>query len=297
MGVFHALHVRVLAGRGLPHARGGVSVRTLRALSSSSSSPRPWGCFLPCRPPLARSRVFPTPVGVFPQRDRRHDSAGSLPHARGGVSHFGYGPAYAPLSSPRPWGCFRSCPLNGEDGFVFPTPVGVFQRRERVGELPHSLPHARGGESYRFKPQKKAVPRKRGAAFVLGRIVAFPGDGGAGEGVGVSALPYPPKESALGRGGGPGEGNTSRASRGVPLPPKKSPIKGRPSQERGGLLCWGGLSYFRGTAARGRALAFPRRVILLNIAVGGAGGGLGEASLFAAHEVGVPSPSALTVGP
>jgi len=51
--------------RSLPHARGGVSYACQNGISSSGSSPRPWGCFLLINLLYMLVNVFPTPVGVF----------------------------------------------------------------------------------------------------------------------------------------------------------------------------------------------------------------------------------------
>ena len=110
----------------LPHARGGVSVIAVWALPIYASSPRPWGCFCRRLKRFIRTRVFPTPVGVFPLARYDVDGRPSLPHARGGVSN---GPSYQNLqvqSSPRPWGCFPSSDFKANGNQVFPTPVGVF---------------------------------------------------------------------------------------------------------------------------------------------------------------------------
>ena len=86
VGVFprgHGVQCRV---RGLPHARGGVSLAYGLACFVWGSSPRSWGCFPPPAPTLHRSAVFPTLVGVFPPSSVLPCSVESLPHARGGVS-------------------------------------------------------------------------------------------------------------------------------------------------------------------------------------------------------------------
>ncbi len=44
VGVFPQVTMLVRLGRGLPHARGGVSIRSEHQCSHNSSSPRPWGC-------------------------------------------------------------------------------------------------------------------------------------------------------------------------------------------------------------------------------------------------------------
>ena len=45
VGVFLYLHLSCAVGKGLPHARGGVSKRSSGLITRSESSPRPWGCF------------------------------------------------------------------------------------------------------------------------------------------------------------------------------------------------------------------------------------------------------------
>ena len=50
----------------LPHARGGVSAAFHVFTHWSPSSPRPWGCFDSLKDKSYFTKVFPTPVGVFP---------------------------------------------------------------------------------------------------------------------------------------------------------------------------------------------------------------------------------------
>ncbi len=66
VGVFPPYCIAISTSKGLPHARGGVSMSRRRNASNCRSSPRPWGCF--CYPPFPKLffSVFPTPVGVFP---------------------------------------------------------------------------------------------------------------------------------------------------------------------------------------------------------------------------------------
>ena len=135
VGVFLGRRLVQRHGRGLPHARGGVSGPVCRAAPTARSSPRPWGCF--CKPSISRNgcRVFPTPVGVFPPAPARAGLASGLPHARGGVSHNKSHQHEGVTSSPRPWGCFRTQPVARTSPWVFPTPVGVFlsfRRRARL---------------------------------------------------------------------------------------------------------------------------------------------------------------------
>ena len=126
VGVFLAHPVSPPESVPLPHARGGVSVisDTLHALKSSS--PRPWGCFRRRAWLKPMTSLFPTPVGVFPERRSDGHQNRTLPHARGGVSFFRVIADVDYFSSPRPWGCFfgicGACPVVS----LFPTPVGVF---------------------------------------------------------------------------------------------------------------------------------------------------------------------------
>ncbi len=86
VGVFPLLSEVMSNYKGLPHARGGVSSWGLRAASQVVSSPRPWGCFLFYAQKNRKSRVFPTPVGVFLIIFHSPHKVPRLPHARGGVS-------------------------------------------------------------------------------------------------------------------------------------------------------------------------------------------------------------------
>ncbi len=51
-----------------------------------TSSPRPWGCFPALIKAISGNKVFPTPVGVFPDKYEKLYLTLGLPHARGGVS-------------------------------------------------------------------------------------------------------------------------------------------------------------------------------------------------------------------
>ena len=77
---------------------------------------------------MAKSRVFPTPVGVFPWQEWCRVDGLGLPHARGGVSAGMRVLVDSVPSSPRPWGCFLSAYFGRASRIVFPTPVGVFPR-------------------------------------------------------------------------------------------------------------------------------------------------------------------------
>ena len=113
------------------------------------SSPRPWGCFWIYRASCEKCGVFPTPVGVFLWCSPAWNLWTCLPHARGGVSHEAAGGVENDLSSPRPWGCFYRARHAPPIFTVFPTPVGVFLTFMRTRLTLKSLPHARGGVSYR----------------------------------------------------------------------------------------------------------------------------------------------------
>ena len=65
VGVFPLAYVSAQSARGLPHARGGVSLIKYRWSRKPSSSPRPWGCFCVYISRVRQHSVFPTPVGVF----------------------------------------------------------------------------------------------------------------------------------------------------------------------------------------------------------------------------------------
>ena len=135
------------ARHSLPHTRGGVSCRTVRAVRRRLSSPHPWGCFcMPSRRRL-RSEVFPTPVGVFPIQAFVCPDGYRLPHTRGGVSGRQDALECCCLSSPHPWGCFRFRLSSALMAIVFPTPVGVFLQCGCVWETALRLPHTRGGVS------------------------------------------------------------------------------------------------------------------------------------------------------
>ena len=131
----------------LPHARGGVSDGGYVPVMSNESSPRSWGCFLV---PAAVCRcwlVFPTLVGVFLLHGRVRFDLGGLPHARGGVSRRPQVFGTFSGSSPRSWGCFRTCTVVATAPCVFPTLVGVFPRSTPALYHVPCLPHARGGVS------------------------------------------------------------------------------------------------------------------------------------------------------
>ena len=132
---------------GLPHVRGGVSIRRACSTVRESSSPRAWGCFSVIMPVGGPSGVFPTCVGVFLYPFTIGFPSSCLPHVRGGVSTF-MKPAFEVNgSSPRAWGCFRNRQEKGFERRVFPTCVGVFPKSTRKRFRKTCLPHVRGGVS------------------------------------------------------------------------------------------------------------------------------------------------------
>ena len=70
VGVFLNTQIGALFSTALPHARGGVSNDVTIYNGDCLSSPRPWGCFWATNYPSGTKSLFPTPVGVFRQRER-----------------------------------------------------------------------------------------------------------------------------------------------------------------------------------------------------------------------------------
>ena len=135
VGVFLGCSAARRDGRCLPHVRGGVSSQEPFTFLPERSSPRPWGCFPHPVASSCSATVFPTSVGVFPRAPQTRAPLSGLPHVRGGVSS--HVPVWSIncMSSPRPWGCFRSWRRPVCSAIVFPTSVGVF----RLGRHSHPL--------------------------------------------------------------------------------------------------------------------------------------------------------------
>ena len=128
VGVFPWHGEPLAAAFCLPHVRGGVSKPFVGFYTTKRSSPRAWGCFLDDIPELLPFSVFPTCVGVFPERTFVSEPSPSLPHVRGGVSHRVSQQGAHGGSSPRAWGCFSNILPRLREKFVFPTCVGVFPK-------------------------------------------------------------------------------------------------------------------------------------------------------------------------
>ena len=86
VGVFLVNWAGANLGKGLPHARGGVSALFVAHAGVSGSSPRTWGCFPVHDRNRAVVRSSPRTWGCFPVHDRNRAVV---------------------RSSPRTWGCFR----------------------------------------------------------------------------------------------------------------------------------------------------------------------------------------------
>ena len=90
----------------LPHMRGGVSRLSSARIDSKRSSPHAWGCFLRQVRVLPGTQIFPTCVGVFPNKHLGYFTDIHLPHMRGGVSISNVIKNQIIVSSPHAWGCF-----------------------------------------------------------------------------------------------------------------------------------------------------------------------------------------------
>ena len=137
----------MIAYKGLPHVRGGVSGQGGLIWVKKTSSPRAWGCFHTVQGVQVGYHVFPTCVGVFLLPGLCPLLQPRLPHVRGGVSPAGSSEALHCESSPRAWGCFRSIVFFQYPRRVFPTCVGVFLAAHIAPRAKQCLPHVRGGVS------------------------------------------------------------------------------------------------------------------------------------------------------
>ena len=176
VGVFPPLPWSCAAACRLPHTRGGVSSFCREPRGGTPSSPHPWGCFRLDRSVTKKSRVFPTPVGVFLLALFAALSAAGLPHTRGGVSPLLLANQKGMTSSPHPWGCFYGTIRRWIPAAVFPTPVGVFLLFPLLLIVKGCLPHTRGGVSECYRDQdleEESSPHPWGC-FRLVRIAPMP---------------------------------------------------------------------------------------------------------------------------
>ena len=173
VGVFPITVLPCKLGNGLPHVRGGVSIRQGLNGKGAKSSPRAWGCFLQCAEDMAAVQVFPTCVGGFLFKASMAIRNGGLPHVRGGGAISVYGIDQTRMSSPRAWGCFRLAACKGGESHVFPTCVGVFLLEVRRDCLIVSLPHVRGGVSIIHTRQfidSRSSPRPWGCFYMFSSL-------------------------------------------------------------------------------------------------------------------------------
>ncbi len=155
VGVFLAQAADNLKDKSLPHVCGGVSTSVLPLITRGRSSPRVWGCFLGMVSNLRCCNVFPTCVGVFPERDHIIPLCDGLPHVCGGVSVIRPCRRLKTRSSPRVWGCFHCRLEYTQHRCVFPTCVGVFPLSTRFATAQVCLPHVCGGVS----PEHRSILR------------------------------------------------------------------------------------------------------------------------------------------
>ncbi len=161
--------------------RGGVSKNPALCGVLFMSSPHAWGCFEETAKLDQLIRVFPTCVGVFPQRAGRSPACPRLPHLRGGVSGARTRAAVRWASSPHAWGCFQLREEVRIVRHVFPTCVGVFPGWPYRSGMCRCLPHMRGGVShqdYSVRTARQSSPHAWGcfpysAALQVIRLV-FP---------------------------------------------------------------------------------------------------------------------------
>ena len=109
------------SGFSFPHAGGDVSATFAEPPSRQQFSPRRWGCFQPVRLVRPEDDVFPTQVGMFPNKCSLALYLECFPHAGGDVS--GSDRVKHPFAefSPRRWGCFPKGRDESAGIRVFPT--------------------------------------------------------------------------------------------------------------------------------------------------------------------------------
>ena len=86
-------------------------------------------------------------------------------------------PGQEEKSSPHPWGCFVSLKSNAFQHWIFPTPVGVFQKGGMYDFLLLDLPHTRGGVSEvvrAFTPDNRSSPHPWGCFWAVPKSTARP---------------------------------------------------------------------------------------------------------------------------
>ena len=184
----------------LPHRRGDVSVSPGRTSSKKTSSPQAWGCFSAAFLSTPISVVFPTGVGMFPERGISAFGISGLPHRRGDVSIIDRVLRILALSSPQAWGCFSLPSESRQSGVVFPTGVGMFPCPRLWALSRDCLPHRRGDVSKFLEAglvQRKSSPQAWGCFLVglrpLGLRSVFP----TGVGMFPVLLSFSPRSTSL----------------------------------------------------------------------------------------------------
>ncbi len=132
VGVYRDRLVIAVNDVRFPHARGGVPLRCSACHINPAFSPRPWGCTEFAYTGKSKTKVFPTPVGVYRSLRSSTGKTFRFPHARGGVPENSENTLWLFPFSPRPWGCTACERIANNQRVVFPTPVGVYRGRRRV---------------------------------------------------------------------------------------------------------------------------------------------------------------------
>ena len=130
-----------------PHAGGDVSPMSFRLSALRSFSPRRWGCFFFVTATVGGFTVFPTQVGMFLKYLAMVQEGRRFPHAGGDVSKKLPFTDWMLEFSPRRWGCFRYLTCRRCQKTVFPTQVGMFQRKGSWFICSSGFPHAGGDVS------------------------------------------------------------------------------------------------------------------------------------------------------
>ena len=145
MGVSPVISFNRRVEGSLPHTRGGVPPYLIASVIRVGSSPHTWGCPSAIALPPLDLILFPTHVGVSPDRIYFFGLSRPLPHTRGGV------PIKQPLrsstllSSPHTWGCPSRIAPPKVATSLFPTHVGVSPYNIQMSPCKITLPHTRGG--------------------------------------------------------------------------------------------------------------------------------------------------------
>ena len=130
--------------RRFPHACGDVPIIGDVVGAAVQFSPRLWGCSGVHAMDEEARVVFPTPVGMFRQPNRRREQPFCFPHACGDVPERASKHLLPTAFSPRLWGCSVRPETGQSTRRVFPTPVGMFRKTEAECREAGRFPHACG---------------------------------------------------------------------------------------------------------------------------------------------------------